>query len=136
MPLRCTKQWDLPNTGSRGRKLVRLRATRPPSGSSSRRLAPVLKPFLAGLAILMLAACGRQGDLLPPAGAQPADPRIGRYYESELDGPMRAPGDTEKDEGFTGVEEHQHRSRRDGTNDTQPEDTESPDSSGSGGGAA
>jgi len=78
----------------------------------------------ASVAALLLAACGRQGELLPPPDARPADPRVGGYFEDGFDGPIMAPGDTEHDEGFTGVEEHRHRGRTgsDSQNDSSPQD--------------
>lgn len=67
-----------------------------------------LAPAFALLAGLMLTACGRQGDLTPPKDAAPADAAIERYFEGGLDGPMKAPGDTETDEPLRDRESHDH----------------------------
>lgn len=90
----------------------------------------------ASLALLVLAACGRQGDLLPPPDARPADARVDRYFEDGFDGPVMAPGDTEHDEGFTGVEEHRHRGRPGGGAQDDPSAQDGGNASGGGGGSA
>jgi len=74
-------------------------------GMDHNRMRGVITAAALGL---LLAGCGRQGELVPEGGAASADPRIGRYYESALDGPMTAPGDTE-DTGVTGIGRHRHQ---------------------------
>lgn len=92
--------------------------------------------WAAAALLLLLAACGRQGGLMPPPEARPADPRVDRYFEDEFDGPIMAPGDTEHDEGFTGVEQHRHRGRSGGDLEDDVHPPEDTNASEGGGGSA
>jgi len=64
--------------------------------------------YALGFAAVVLTGCGRQGELVAPEAARPVDPAIERYFEGGLDGPMKAPGDTETEKPLRKRSPHEH----------------------------